>query len=108
MVAAYERELEGVLAVQSDIAQQIAKALEPNLSEAQRARLAKQPTDNLEAYTLFLRSRGLPSSNRPQNLEAIGLLKKALALDPKFAEAQARAAYRLVFMGMMMTCRSPK
>jgi TolB-like protein len=95
----YERELAGVLAVQSDIAQQIAKALEPNLSAAEQARLAKQPTDNLEAYTLFLRSRELPSSNRPQNLEAIGLLKKALALDPKFAEAQARAAYRLVFMG---------
>ena len=95
----YEQELAGVLAVQSDIAQQIAKALEPNLSEAQRTRLAKQPTDNLEAYTLFLRTRELPSSNRQQNLEAIGLLKKALALDPKFAEAQARAAYRLVFMG---------
>lgn len=26
-------------------------------------------------------------------------MKKALALDPKFAEAQARAAYRMVFMG---------
>jgi len=95
----YERELAGVLAVQSDIAQQIARALEPNLPDAQRARLAKQPTDNLEAYTLFLRSRDLQNSNRPQNLEAIGLLKKALALDPKFAEAQARSAYRLVFMG---------
>ena len=95
----YDRELAGVLPVQSDIAQQIAKALEPNLSEAQRARLAKQPTDNLEAYTLFLRSREFPSVNRAQNLEGIGLLKKALALDPKFAEAQARAAYRLVFMG---------
>ena len=95
----YDRELAGVLAVQSDIAQQIALALEPNLPEAQRARLAKRPTDNLEAYTLFLRSRELPTFNKPQNLEAIGLLKKALALDPTFAEAQARAAYRLVFMG---------
>jgi adenylate cyclase len=55
----YERELAGVLAVQSDIAQQIAKAPEPNLPEAQRARLAKRPTDNLEAYTLSLRSRQL-------------------------------------------------
>jgi TolB-like protein len=95
----YERELAGVLAVHRDIAQQIAQALEPNLTEAQRARLAKQPTDNLEAYTLFLRSRELPSTDRRRNLEAIGLLKDALALDPKFAEAQARAAYRLVFMG---------
>lgn len=95
----YERELAGVLAVQSDIAQQIAQALEPNLPAAQRERLAKQPTDNLEAYTLFLRSRSLPSDDRQKNLEAIGMLKKALALDPKFVEAQARAAYRLVFMG---------
>jgi eukaryotic-like serine/threonine-protein kinase len=95
----YERELAGVLAVQSDIAQQIAQALEPNLSETQRARLAKQPTDNLEAYTLFLRARELPGFDRRQNLEAIGLLKKALALDPKFAEAQAAVAFRLVLMG---------
>jgi TolB-like protein len=95
----YDRELAGVLAVQSDIAQQIARALEPNLSEAQQARLTKRPTDNLEAYTLFLRSRELSTLNKPQNLEAIKLLKKALALDPAFAEAQARAAYRLVFMG---------
>jgi adenylate cyclase len=79
----YERELAGVLAVHRDIAQQIAQALEPNLTEAQRARLAKQPTDNLEAYTLFLRSRELPSTDRRRNLEAIGLLKDALALDPK-------------------------
>jgi TolB-like protein len=95
----YERELAGVLAVQSDIAQQIAQALEPNLPEAQRARLAKRPTDNLEAYTLFLRSRGLTSVDRAKNLEAIGLLKQALTLDPTFAEAQAQAAYRQVFMG---------
>ena len=95
----YERELAGVLAVQSDIAQQIAQALEPNLPEAQRARLEKRPTDNLEAYTLFLRSRQLSQGNRSENLEAIGLLKKALALDPKFAAAQAGAAYRMVFLG---------
>jgi TolB-like protein len=95
----YERELAGVLAVQSDIAQQIAQALEPNLPEAQRARLEKRPTDNLEAYTLFLRSRQLSQGNPSENLEAIGLLKKALALDPKFAEAQAGAAYRMVFLG---------
>jgi eukaryotic-like serine/threonine-protein kinase len=95
----YERELAGVLAVQSDIAQQIAQALEPNLPEAQRARLAKRPTDNLEAYTLFLRTRELRSYDRAKNLEAIGLLKKALELDPTFAEALARAAYRQVFMG---------
>jgi hypothetical protein len=61
--------------------------------------LAKRPTDNLEAYTLFLRARELSSSDWAKNLEAIGLLKQALTLDPAFAEAQARAAYRMVFMG---------
>ena len=96
----YERELAGVLAVQSDIAQQIAQALEPNLpgGRSGHGSRSSRPTT----------SRPTPSSSGPaschradrrQNLEAIGLLKKALALDPKFAEAQAGAAYRLVFMG---------
>lgn len=95
----YDRELAGVLAVQSDIAQQIARAVAPNLTEAQQARLARRPTGNLEAYRLFLQSQGMPPVNKQQNLEAIRLLKQALELDPAFADAQARAAYRLVFMG---------
>jgi TolB-like protein len=96
----YDRELADVLAVQSDIAQQIARALTPSLSPSEQARVEKRPTDNLQAYTLYLKTQqGMASADRARNLEAIGLLRKALALDPRFALAQSRIAYRMVFMG---------
>ncbi|HXW08205.1 MAG TPA: protein kinase [Vicinamibacterales bacterium] len=96
----YDRELADVLAVQGEIAQQIARALSPSLSASEQARVEKRPTDNLEAYTLYLKvQQGMPSVERERNLEAIELLRKALALDPGFAQAQARIAYRTVFMG---------
>ena len=95
----YERPLADVLAVQSDIALQIARALQANLSSREQQRLERRPTDNAEAYSLSLRARELSSADRAQNLQAVELLRKAVALDPQFAAAQAQIAYRLVFMG---------
>ena len=95
----YDRELADVLAVQSEIAQQIARALDANLSPSERERLAKRPTNNLEAYSLYLKAQQLHIDNRAQNLESVGLLRKAVALDPQFALAQAHIGYRLTFMG---------
>lgn len=50
----YDRELADVLAVQSDIAQQIARALSASLSPSEQQRIEKRPTANLEAYSLYL------------------------------------------------------
>lgn len=94
----YDRELSDILAVQSDIAQQIARALRANLSPSEQERLDKRPTDNHEAYSLYLRAREMDHSNRAENLAAIELLRTAVAFDPKFALAQAHIAYRLMFM----------
>jgi eukaryotic-like serine/threonine-protein kinase len=95
----YDRQLADVLAVQSEIAQQITQALHTNLSPSEKAVLAKRPTNNLDAYALYLKTASLPSTDRAKNLEAIDMLRKALALDPQFAAAQARIAYRFIFMG---------
>ncbi|MGH9312588.1 MAG: protein kinase domain-containing protein [Vicinamibacterales bacterium] len=96
----YERELADVFAVQSDVALRIARALQANLSADQRQRLERRPTQNLEAYQLYLQSQQLvPLSDRSKNLAAIEVLRRALALDPAFATAQARLGYRLIFMG---------
>jgi TolB-like protein len=95
----YDRDLAGMLAVQSDIAQQIARALHASLSPHERRRLEQRLTDNVEAYSLYLQSQELRSTDRARNLEAVSLLRKALTLDPRFATAQARIGYRLVFMG---------
>ena len=95
----YDRDLADVLTVQSDIAQQIVRSLHASLSPREQTRLAKRPTENLEAYKLALQANQLNTFDRVQNLEAIAMYHKALALDPKYAEAQSGMAYRLIMMG---------
>jgi protein kinase/serine/threonine-protein kinase len=94
----YERDLSDVFAVQSDVALQIARALQANLSPVERERITKRPTENLEAYDLYLKSREF--SNSDENAQtAMKLLQRALTLDPRFAVAKATLAYRTFFSG---------
>ncbi len=96
----YEHELSDVFSVQSDVALRVARTLAANLTSDERRRVEQRPTANAEAYQLYLRAnemRGI--MDRGRNLEAIGLLRKALDLDPRFAAAQARLAYRIFFLG---------
>jgi TolB-like protein/Tfp pilus assembly protein PilF len=95
----YDRELADLLAVQSDVAMQIARALRASLSPDEQQRLEQRATTNPDAYALYLQSQQLSSSDRAKNFAAIDLLRRAVALDPRFALAQARLAYRFVFMG---------
>jgi TolB-like protein len=93
----YDRTLEDALTVQGDVALRVAAALRTTLSSEERTRGARPPTANAEAYQLFLQARAFNSSNLEQNQRGIELLKKAVHIDPTFAEAQARLAYRLFF-----------
>lgn len=94
----YDRELKDIFAIQSELATEIAKALKVSLAPQEQTRLAKQPTDNLEAYDLFLRHQELVNSSAgsvrtvSSVKDRIALLSKALELDPKFALAWARLA----------------
>ena len=94
----YDRELADVLAVQSDVAVQIARALRARVSPDEQKRLDKRPTANAEAYALYLQAA--PTGfDRAQDQAAIGMLRRALALDPNFAAAQARLSFVHVTMG---------
>jgi serine/threonine protein kinase len=95
----YDQTLADMLAVQSDIALQITRALHARLSPGEQERLKKRPTENAEAYSLYLQAQEKSAGARADNFEGMELLRKALALDPRFALAQARLAYRLIFMG---------
>ena len=71
-------------------------ACRPTSSSASESR----PTKNIEAYTLYLQSQQIgPMRDKARNLAAMELLRKAIALDPKFAVAQARLGYRQIFLG---------
>jgi tetratricopeptide (TPR) repeat protein len=64
--------------------------LQVKLSGDEKARLAARPTDNLEAYELFVRARDLVWRGDPAaNLEARRLFSEAIALDDHFADAVA-------------------
>lgn len=94
----YDRELKDIFAIQSELAIEIAKALKISLAPQEQTRLAKKPTDNLEAYDLFLRHHDLVNQSAgsirtvSSVKDRIALLSKAVELDPKFALAWARLA----------------
>src|SRR5205814_1225819 len=71
----------------SDIAQRIATALEAKLAPEEKARLDAKPTTNSEAYVLYLTARGTEDY-----VEAEKIYLQAIALDPGFALAYARAS----------------
>ena len=94
----YDRELKDIFAIQSELATEIAKALKISLAPQEQTRLAKRPTDNLEAYDFFLRHQDLVNQSTgtvrimSTVKERVALLSRAVELDPKFALAWARLA----------------
>jgi len=86
----YDRKLEDVFAIQSDVAQRIAASLQATLSPAEKKRIEEHSTENLAAYDLYLKGREYYNLYRKADNEAaIGLFQKALELDPGFALAHA-------------------
>jgi adenylate cyclase len=83
----YDRELEDIFAIQEQIAQAIADALSDTLGMRQVR--VQAPTDDLEAYELFLRGRQLFALRGPGVITARTLLEQAVARDAEFAAAWA-------------------
>jgi len=93
----YDRELENVFAIQQEIAENIAAALKLRLGKT-AARPAPTPRE-LEAYQLYLRGLQIWQLRGEQNIrQSIGLLTRAIDLDPKLAQAYATlaSAYALI------------
>ena len=89
----YDRPLADIFAVQSEIAQQIAQALQAQLSPAEQRRLERTPTANLAAYDYVLRGKEFARRDTPRDVEAaLSLLRRARELDPTYAEAHAALA----------------
>ncbi|MCA1589595.1 MAG: protein kinase [Acidobacteria bacterium] len=89
----YDREMEDVFAVQDEIASKIASALRITLSPQEQQALAAKPTENLQAYDLYLRGRNYARQVVRQNLQvALQMYENAVALDPGFALAHAGIA----------------
>ena len=89
----YDREMADVFEVQDEIASKIAAALRITLTPQEQQALAARPTENLQAYDLYLRGRNYARRVGRQNLQvALQMYENAVSLDPNFALAHAGLA----------------
>jgi TolB-like protein/class 3 adenylate cyclase/Flp pilus assembly protein TadD len=90
----YDRELKDVLAIQSDIAEKVAKVLKVQLGAGEKQRLEKKGTENLEAYNVYLQGLYNIDKETKDGLEhGTAYLEQAVAKDPTYAQAYAKLAY---------------
>ena len=95
----YDRELDDVFAVQSDIAQKVAESMKLSLLPTEKARVTRAPTRNMLAYESYLQgvyqfNKGSVSSVK----ESVGYLENAIRQDPTFSQAYAVLGNYLVAM----------
>ncbi|MEO6967851.1 MAG: hypothetical protein ABI132_05260 [Rhodanobacteraceae bacterium] len=97
----YDRDIADVFAVQSDVAEKVADALQAQLLPAESARIASVPTKSPEAHDLFLKGLDLFHQLRTSSAldpattgkQAADLYRRAIAADPEFALAWAQLSY---------------
>ena len=88
----YDRDVTDVFAIQSDLAHEIANALQAKLSPAEKSQMTQKPTENGEAYLAFVQAHDL--SCEVEDFEKLKqsaqLYQRSIELDPNFALAIAR------------------
>lgn len=97
----YDRKLENVFAIQADVAERAAGALQVELLQSERTAIQEPPTASLEAYDAFLRGvQGTQlygaMTGRELDLKTERCFESAIALDPRYAAAYARLAGHLI------------
>ena len=89
----YDRELHDVFAIQDEIARAIVDTLKVKLLGGSAAVLVKPPTDNVEAYALYLKGRyHWGKRNEAAVRKGIGFFEQAIAQDPGYARAHVGLA----------------
>ncbi len=90
----YDRELTDVFAIQTDLAQKIAEALQAKLSPGEKSRMERKPTENGEAYLAFVQAQNLGCTveDFDKLKQSEQLYERAVQLDPNFALALARSS----------------
>ncbi len=84
----FDRAFNDIFAVQDEVVGRIVTALSVNVSDAEEIRLTEIPTDNMDAYQLYLQAREIEAAPTPQaNAHARRQLLGAIALDARFAAA---------------------
>jgi serine/threonine protein kinase len=89
----FDREMKDVFEIQDEVARKIAEALRVTLSPQELEALAIKPTENLQAYDLYLRGKRYARRQTRQDLEfALQMFENAVGMDASFALAYAACA----------------
>lgn len=89
----YDKTLTDIFSIQTEVSKEIVDALQLNLSFEEKQSLEVIPTDNIEAYKLFLQGRQEADKRNKESIaKSIKLYKEAITLDPNYAEAYAEIA----------------
>lgn len=102
----YDRELDDVFAIQSDIAQRIVEVLRVSLTPTESALIERGGTSNARAYDYFLRGRRLLYSYSDSE-EAAQMFRRAIAHDSSFAQAHAGLAMVLALRALWRLRMAP-
>jgi TolB-like protein/class 3 adenylate cyclase/Tfp pilus assembly protein PilF len=108
----YDRDLKDVFGVESEVSQEIAEALQANLSPSESHALASVGTHDAKAYDLFLRGEyeyyeAEIRGNEDAFDRADALYRQALARDPNFAEAAAELARNRLYRHWFVSPLAP-
>jgi TolB-like protein/lipopolysaccharide biosynthesis regulator YciM len=97
----YDRDLTDIFAIQTDVALQIAAALEAQLSSEERGRIHKKPTNDVQAYQLYLLGKHCLNRWTSEGVEqAVKYFEQAIARDPNYALAYASIGYAYAEIGI--------
>ncbi len=89
----FDGALDDIFELQDQVASSVVGAIEPRLLLSEMEHATRKPTENLDAYDLYLRGRAQAHKLTDEGMrEAITLLKRALAIDPSYAPAAAMVA----------------
>ncbi|HEX6170457.1 MAG TPA: adenylate/guanylate cyclase domain-containing protein [Chitinophagaceae bacterium] len=97
----YDRELEDIFEVQDEIATKIVTRLKENLAVNEKnENVIKPPTENIDAYNLYLKGRYYWNKSNPEDiLRAIKTFEEAISIDPTFALPYCSLSYCYSFLG---------
>jgi serine/threonine protein kinase/Tfp pilus assembly protein PilF len=96
----FDRKLTDIFSVESDVAKKIADSLQAKLSGREREALKSVPTENAEAYDLYLRGRHFLNKRTVNEIQkGRALFEQAVAKDPQFALGHASIAESYNLLG---------
>ncbi len=95
----FDRLVEDIFDIQSEVSEKIAGALKISLTDSERESIAQKPTEDLRAYDFYMRGRELLARRGKKNAQtAIAMFESAIKIDPNFAASYAGLAEASSYM----------